>query len=79
MGADLSKSSRSDINPEDIKLKELSPKSITKLRQSFLKKPSSSKMDRSKLISFTGIGQRESDILFEYFDMDGDGEIDTMS
>ena len=23
-----------------------------------------------------GIGQRESDILFEYFDMNGDGEID---
>ena len=76
MGADLSKSSRSDINPEDIKLKELSPKSIAKLRQSFLKNPSSMRLDRSKLISFTGIDQRESDILFEYFDMDGDGEID---
>ena len=33
-------------------------------------------MDRSKLMSLTGIGQRESDILFEYFDMDGDGQID---
>jgi microtubule-associated protein-like 6 len=76
MGADVSKTSRSDINPEDIKLKELSPKSISKLRRSFLKNPSSVKMDRSKLISFTGIGPRESDILFEYFDMDGDGKID---
>ena len=55
MGADISKTSRSDINPEDIRLKELSPKSISKLRQSFLKNPSSVKMDRSKLISFTGI------------------------
>ena len=27
-------------------------------------------------MSLTGIGQRESDILFEYFDMDGDGQID---
>ena len=76
MGADLIKSSRSDINPEEVKLKELSPKSITKLRQSFLQSPSSLRIDRSKLISLTGIGQRESDILFEYFDMDGDGEID---
>ena len=76
MGADLSKSSRSDINPEEIRLKELSPKSISKLKKSFYKNISSSRIDRSKLISLTGIGQRESDILFEYFDMDGDGEID---
>ena len=76
MGADLSKSSRSDINLEEIRLKELSPKSISKLKKSFYKNSSSGRIDRSKLISITGIGQRESDILFEYFDMDGDGEID---
>ena len=76
MGADLSKTSRSDINPEEIQLKELSPKAISNLRQSLIKSASSIKMDRSKLMSLTGIGQRESDILFEYFDMDGDGQID---
>ena len=76
MGADLSKTSRSDINPEDIQLKELGPKAISKLRQSLIKGSSSIRMDRSKLMSLTGIGQRESDILFEYFDMDGDGQID---
>ena len=76
MGADLSNSSRSDINPDEVRLKELSPKSITNLRKSLLESPSSIRLDRSKLISFTGIGQREADIIFEYFDMDGDGEID---
>ena len=76
MGADLSKSSRSDINPEDIKLKELSPKSISKLRKSLQNQPSGFRVDRSKLISSLGIGQREADILFDFYDMDGNGEID---
>ena len=77
MGVDLAISSNSDINPEDIKLKELSPKSIAKLRQLFLPKKSSSlKIDSSKLISYIGIGEHESDILVDFFDMDGDGKID---
>ena len=33
-------------------------------------------MDRSKIISTLGIGHREVDILFKYFDLDGNGEID---
>jgi len=76
MGADLSKTSRSDINPEDIRLKELSPKSISKLRKSLQNQPSGFRVDRSKLISSLGIGQREADILFDFYDMDGNGEID---
>ena len=76
MGADLTKVSSSDINPDEIRLKELSPKSISKLRKSFAKNPSSSKMDRSKILSTLGIGHREIDILFKYFDLDGNGEID---
>ena len=76
MGADLTKASSSDINEDEIRLKELSPKSISKIRQSFIKHPSTSKMDRSKLISTLGIGYHEADILFKYFDLDGNGEID---
>ena len=76
MGADLTKASSSDINEDEIPLKELSPKSISKIRQSFIKHPSTSKMDRSKVKSTLDIGYREIDILFKYFDLDGNGEID---
>ena len=76
MGADATKSSRSDIIPESIQFKELSPKSIVKFRSDLLENSSKIRIDNSRLISMLGIGQRESDILFEYFDMNGDGEID---
>ena len=76
MGADLTKVSSSDLNPDEIHLKELSPKSISKLHKSFAKNHSSSKMDRNKILSTLGIGQREIDILFKQFDLDGNGEID---
>ena len=76
MEADLTKATSSDINEDEIRLKELSPKSILKIRQSFIKHPSPSKMDRSKLISTLGIGYHKADILFKYFDFDGKGEID---
>ena len=76
MGADLTKASSSDINEDEIRLKELSPKSISKIRQSFIKHPSSSKIDRSKVKSALDIGYREVDILFKYIDLDDNGEID---
>ena len=75
MGADIAKSSRSDINPENIKLKHLSPKSISKFRQTLLENESNIRIDSTKLVSILGLEQRESNILMEYFDMDGDGEI----
>jgi Ca2+-binding EF-hand superfamily protein len=76
MGADITKSSRSDIIPESIQFKELSPKSIIKFRSDLLENSSKIRIDNSRLISMLGIGQRESDILFVYFDMNGNGEID---
>ena len=76
MGADITKSSRSDIIPESIQFKELSPNAIIKFRSDLLENSSKIRIDNSRLISMLGIGQRESDILFEYFDMNGDGEID---
>ena len=76
MGADITKSPRSDIIPESIQLKELSPKSISRFRSKLLDNASKIRVDNSKMISLLGIGQRESDILMEYFDMNDDGEID---
>ena len=76
MGADITKSSRSDIIPDSIQFKELSPQSISKFRTELLENSSNIRIDNSKLISILGIGQRESDILMDYFDMNGDGEID---
>ena len=62
--------------PESIQLKELSPKSISRFRSKLLDNASKIRVDNSKMISLLGIGQRESDILMEYFDMNDDGEID---
>jgi len=58
MGADLTKVSSSDINPDENRLKELSLKSISKLHKSFAKNSSSSKMNRSKILSVLGIDHR---------------------
>ena len=77
MGADATKSSLADINPENIKLKQLSPKSISKFRQTLLDNESSINIDNTKLVSILGLDQRVSNILMEYFDMNDDGEIDT--
>ena len=77
MGADATKSSLADINPENIKLRQLSPKSISKFRQTLLDNESSINIDNTKLVSILGLDQRVSNILMEYFDMNDDGEIDT--
>ena len=76
MGADITRSNRSDIIPDSIQFKELSPQSISKFRNELLENSSKIRIDNSKLISILGIGQRESDILMDYFDMNDDGEID---
>ena len=77
MGADATKSSLADINPENIKLRQLSPKSISKFRQTLLDNESSINIDNTKLVSILGLDQRVSNILMEYFDMNDDSEIDT--
>ena len=76
MGATLSNDSRSDIRSDQIKLKELNPSAIAKLKQTF-QKGSSVSIDKKQLMSILNISQRETDILFDYFDMDGDGQIDS--
>ena len=76
MGATLSNDSRSDIRSDQIKLKELNPSAIAKLKQTF-QKGSSVNLDKRQAMSILNISQRETDILFDYFDMDGNGQIDS--
>lgn len=76
MGATPSNESRSDIRPDQIKLKELSPSAVQKIKQRFQKNPDTVKLTKKNLMTEFNIGQREADILFDYFDMDGDSQID---
>ena len=76
MGADLSNDENCDVRKEDIKLKELNPNAILRIKQSFARNPGGVHLDRKQVMTQLGIGQRETEILFDYFDMDGNGEID---
>ena len=76
MGADYSNNLNTNINQDEIKLKELSPNSIFRLKQEFARNPTGFHLGRKQAMSILKIGQREVEILFDYFDMDGNGEID---
>jgi len=77
MGAEYSKESRSDVKPDEVKLKELSPVCLTKLKMMYDKTPLNTEPDKKQLMSILNIGKRETDIIFDYFDMDGNGRIDS--
>ncbi len=76
MGADISTDSKSDTKSELVKLKELGPSSIAKLKNNF-DKTAATQIDKKMFMALTGSGKRETDIIFEYFDMDGNGLIDS--
>ena len=76
MGADLPKGSSSNINLKNFHMVKLGPKSISKFLQDFIKSEKGVHIPHSKFISLLKIGKREVDILFEYFDLDKNGEID---
>ena len=76
MGADYSSNSNSNIGNEELKLKELSPNAIFRLKQEFSRNPQGFHLGKKQAMSMLKIGQREAEILFDYFDMDGNGEID---
>ena len=76
MGATISNDVRSDVKSDQIKLKELSPKAIAGIKEVFNKNPTSTLIDKKQLMSSFQIGKRETDILFDYFDMDGNNQID---
>ena len=76
MGASISNDVRADVKSDQIRLKELSPKAISAIKETFAKNPTSTRIDKKTLMSSFLIGKRETDILFDYFDMDGNGQID---
>ena len=76
MGADCSNNLDSSVGREEIQLKELSPNAIFRLKQEFSRNPTGFHLGRKQAMSILKIGQREAEILFDYFDMDGNGEID---
>jgi hypothetical protein len=77
MGAEFSQDNRSDVKSENIRLKELNPAALAKIKNMFEKNPLNTQPDKKQLMSMLSIGKRETDIIFEYFDMDGNGLIDS--
>ncbi|MBP3801902.1 MAG: EF-hand domain-containing protein, partial [Clostridia bacterium] len=76
MGADNSNNVNSSVGNDEILLKQLSPNSIFHLKQEFSRNPTGFHLGKKQAMSILKIGQREIEILFDYFDMDGNGEID---
>ena len=77
MGATLSTTnSRSDIKNDELKLRELSVDAVAKIKSAFGRNPTNSQIDKRQLCNSFHIGEREANILFDYFDMDGNGQID---
>ena len=75
MGADYSNNLSSNLGNEEIKLIGLCPNVIFRLKQEFSRNPSFH-LGKKQAMSLLKIGQREVEILFDYFDMDGNEEID---
>jgi WD40 repeat protein/Ca2+-binding EF-hand superfamily protein len=50
---------------------------MAKLKNMYDKNPSSTQPDKKQLMSILTIGKRETDIIFDYFDMDGNGQLDS--
>ena len=75
MGADISV--KTDIKPESIRLSQLTPSKVAKVKQNLDKNYSSGGLDKNQLLQSLSISKREADILFDYFDMDGNGVIDS--
>ena len=74
MGADYP--TNSNIERDDIRLSELSPNSIFRLKQELSRNPSGFRLNKKQAMFYLKLEQREVDILFDYFDMNGDDEID---
>ena len=77
MGVDLSKDIKTDVKYDQLKFSQLSPSSLMKLKALYDKNPSNTNLDKRKIISTLYCGKKETDIIFEYFDMDENGVIDS--
>ena len=64
MGADFSNNSNSNIEREEIKLKELTPNSIFRLKQEFSRNPSGFHLGRKQAMSILNIGQSNDSTFF---------------
>lgn len=77
MGVDLSKEIKSDVKHDQLKFSQLSPSNLMKLKALYDKNSTNTNIDKRKLISTLNCGKKETDIIFEYFDMDENGVIDS--
>lgn len=76
MGAEFSADSRNDLKEDQLKYINLNPTNIGKLKVYFDKNPTSG-VDKKGLISLLGIQKKEADLIFEFYDLDGSGQIDS--
>lgn len=77
MGVDISKDTKTDTKQDQLKLVQFGPSNLLKIKGLYDKNPLNTSFDRRKLISLLNCGKRETDIIFEYFDMDENGVIDS--
>jgi Ca2+-binding EF-hand superfamily protein len=76
MGAEYSTENRNDMKEDQLKYSNLNPNNIGKLKVFFDKNPTSS-IDKKGLISLLAIQKKEADLIFEFYDLDGSGQIDS--
>ena len=76
MGAEFSTDSRSDLKEDQLKYLKLSPSNVAKLKQFYEKNPTNT-LDKKAVMSTLGIQKRETDLIFEFYDLDGSGQLDS--
>ena len=76
MGCDISTEQKSDLIEEQIKFRSLSPYNLIKIKENYQKEPNFSP-DKNLFISMSEAGKKETNILYDFFDMDGNGQIDS--
>ena len=74
MGADFP--TNSNIERDEIRLSELGPNSIFRLKQELSQNPKGFHLNKKQAMTLLKLEPRVVEILYNYFDMDGDGEID---
>jgi Ca2+-binding EF-hand superfamily protein len=50
---------------------------VAKLKNIFEKNPSTTQPDKKQFMNILGVSKRDTDIIFEYFDMDANGTLDS--
>lgn len=76
MGAEISNECRNDLKEDQLKFSNLSPSNIAKIKQFFEKNPTST-LDKKAVMSLLEIQRKEVELLFEFYDLDASGQIDS--